>query len=297
MAAKICSFTGHTDCVYALEPGPGPGGFFSAGGDGKVILWNTSQPDTGKLVARAGGAIYALTYLPDTNRLLIAVNQKGLYLIDLEEEKEIWHHPAPASTWFRLVRRNHYAWAAGNNGTILRIDLRNFEVWKEKAGTHNLRALDAESMGNRLAAGSSAGLVYLFEGDKQNHFQAHKDTVFGLHFYPLGNQMVSCGKDARLKLWAAEANGSFSLQHEVAAHLFGIHDVAVHPAKPILATASMDKTIKIWDAYNLKLLRVLDKSRHAGHGHSINQIVWLPEQELLLSCSDDRTISAWNIFA
>jgi len=58
----------------------------------------------------------------------------------------------------------------------------------------------------------------------------------------------------------------------------------------------MDKTLKIWDAENLKLLRVLDKTRHAGHGHSVNQVLWLGKRELLLSCSDDRTISAWDIY-
>jgi WD40 repeat protein len=55
----------------------------------------------------------------------------------------------------------------------------------------------------------------------------------------------------------------------------------------------MDKSIKVWDLEELKLLKVIDKARHAGHGTSVNKLLW--NTNMLLSASDDRSISAWDM--
>jgi len=57
----------------------------------------------------------------------------------------------------------------------------------------------------------------------------------------------------------------------------------------------MDKSIKVWDAETFQLLKVIDKARHAGHGTSINKVLWTNFNNLLLSASDDRSISTWDI--
>jgi WD40 repeat protein len=57
----------------------------------------------------------------------------------------------------------------------------------------------------------------------------------------------------------------------------------------------MDKSIKIWDAENFRLLKVIDKARHAGHGTSVNKLLWSEDQNRLLSVSDDRSASIWDI--
>jgi WD40 repeat protein len=57
----------------------------------------------------------------------------------------------------------------------------------------------------------------------------------------------------------------------------------------------MDKSIKVWDTNELRLLKVIDKARHAGHGTSVNKLLWTSYNNQLLSASDDRTISVWHI--
>jgi WD40 repeat protein len=57
----------------------------------------------------------------------------------------------------------------------------------------------------------------------------------------------------------------------------------------------MDKSIKVWDMAALKLLKVIDRSRHAGHGTSVNKVLWTNYDDQLLSASDDRTISVWKL--
>ena len=56
----------------------------------------------------------------------------------------------------------------------------------------------------------------------------------------------------------------------------------------LLASGSMDKTIKIWNLSDLTLNRVLE-----GHDDYVNSMILLPG-EVLLSCDDDETIRAWD---
>jgi WD40 repeat protein len=44
-----------------------------------------------------------------------------------------------------------------------------------------------------------------------------------------------------------------------------------------------------------KLLKVIDKSRHAGHATSVNKVLWTDHQDQIVSCSDDRKISVWEL--
>jgi WD40 repeat protein len=57
----------------------------------------------------------------------------------------------------------------------------------------------------------------------------------------------------------------------------------------------MDKSIKVWDTAQLKLLKVIDRARHTGHGTSVNKLLWMPFHNYLASASDDRSISIWDI--
>ncbi|MFT4856674.1 MAG: WD repeat-containing protein 61, partial [Algoriphagus sp.] len=63
----------------------------------------------------------------------------------------------------------------------------------------------------------------------------------------------------------------------------------------MLVTCSMDKSMKIWETAERKLLKVIDKARNAGHGTSINKVVWSTYNGNIIAISDDRTISIWQI--
>jgi WD40 repeat protein len=51
----------------------------------------------------------------------------------------------------------------------------------------------------------------------------------------------------------------------------------------------------VWDAQTFKLKKIIDRARHAGHGTSVNKLLWTTFENQLISCSDDRTISVWEV--
>lgn len=301
MATRKANFSGHSGAVYSLQYFGKPGQFTSAGADGQIVWWDVHQPDLGNRLVHTSGSIY--THFRDitSGQMAIGVNRDGFHVVEPESGKEVMAKSSPHVVWFRGISiENQRVVFAGSAG--------NMALWEPAA---NLFTLFQTPLPDIRALAYSPDLAWIVTGDTQGKislfnsasfkmdwaFQAHQGTVFACTFYPVGQLLVTAGKDAHLKLWHLDSASKTSrLIRDIPAHLFGIHDIALHPTKPILATGGMDKSIKIWDAETLKLLRVLDKGRHAGHGHSVNQLLWLPEPELLLSCSDDRTISAWDIF-
>jgi WD40 repeat protein len=74
-----------------------------------------------------------------------------------------------------------------------------------------------------------------------------------------------------------------------------VNHLSLSPNKKLLASASRDKTIKIWDAESLELLKVLDRTKYpTSHTHSVNRLLWLND-DTLISTGDDRKVICWKI--
>ena len=72
-------------------------------------------------------------------------------------------------------------------------------------------------------------------------------------------------------------------------HSHGVLSVSWHPTQPLLASGSGDKTVKIYDARDWKVVKTL--SDHSGYVISVS---WHPTQPLLASGSDDQTVRIYN---
>lgn len=150
---------------------------------------------------------------------------------------------------------------------------------------------------NEFAVGYSDNSIKIFDLENfilKKIIAGHKNSVFSVKYINNGQTLVSAGRDAHIMAWAIKHN--YEQINDVPAHLYAINDILYLENHNLLATCSMDKSIKLWDASNLKLLKVIDKARFAGHGTSINKLLWLDNTNILLSASDDRTISMWKIF-
>jgi WD40 repeat protein len=97
---------------------------------------------------------------------------------------------------------------------------------------------------------------------------------------------------------AAEPNLPWKLAHTLLGHTGGITAIALHPANPILASGSTDRSIKLWDLESGQLIHTfVGRSLFSkmGHGDRISALTFSPDGTLLFSGSDDGTIKEWNI--
>jgi WD40 repeat protein len=297
--SKIDTFSGHRDCVYTLEGATEPNQFFSAGGDGLVIRWDLTMPDVGELFAQVPASIYALCFDELRNQLWVAQNFEGIHLIDVETKQEIKSIKITASSIFDIKIHENNALIGLSDGTIVVMDVEEFVVRKHiKASDKSVRNIAVNSIYGEFAVAYSDFSVKIF--DLQDFslklvVSHHTNSVFTLRYSPDFQYLITAGRDAHLKI--LEVNNQYNLYQDIAAHLFAINDIKFSPNGKLFATCSMDKSIKVWDAEQFKLLKVIDKARHAGHGTSINKLYWSNFNDLLISASDDKRISIWEIIS
>jgi WD40 repeat protein len=292
---KVHAFSGHRDCVYTLQPSGNAQLFFSGAGDGMIVKWDRQQPDQGELIAKLPNSVYALHYHEPTNLLLAGHNYDGIHVLEWENKKEVGSLHSTRAAIFDIQSWDSKLVVASGDGMITRIDLQTLTIHdKKKHSEKSVRTIAIQKNRGELAVGYSDNFIRVFDWDTlalKHEWQAHSNSVFTLRYTPDGNFLLSGSRDARLKMWDVTSN--YSLATEVVAHLYAINHVEFSPNGKHFVTCSMDKSIKVWDLEEMRLLKVIDKARHAGHGTSVNKLLWTTDQ--LLSASDDRSISAWDI--
>jgi len=289
---KLHTLTGHRDGVYTVVDGSQPSQFFSGAGDGMVVSWNLKSPEEGEVVAKLPNSIYAIHRFHDG--LIVGHNYDGIHLIDWKAKKEISSLKMTDAAIFDIQSHDDDVFIASGDGalTIVRDNVvRSRAAHSEKSA----RTIAVNPEQGEIAVGYSDNFIRIFDLGTyalKKEWVAHTNSVFALRYSPDGRFLLSGSRDARLKAW--DAGSGYRLAEEVVAHMYAINSLSFSPDGKHFVTCSLDKSIKLWDADQLKLLKVIDKARHAGHGTSVNKLLWTAYDDQVVSASDDRTISVWK---
>ena len=296
---KIATLAGHRDAVYALTSGAGST-IYSGSADGMVVNWNAANPaQDGELLARVENSVYALRYLPELNLLVLGHNFQGIQAIDLAGRQLAHATALPPVAIFEIVfsTSRQQLYVALGDGTLAVLALPDFRLLTLRRLTNkSLRSLALHEARGELVVGSSDTLTRVLDLDSlETKFTLAESTnsVFSVAFSPSGTQLLTAGRDAQIRTWDVATD--YTLAGTVPAHMYTINHLAFSPDGQFVASCSLDKSIKLWDAATMTLLRVLDRARSAGHGTSVNRLVWPGAENRLVSCSDDRSLAVWQV--
>jgi len=294
---KLHTLIGHNDCIYALTEGSDPRFFYTGSGDGMVVEWDLDFPKDGKLIAKLNNSVYALAIDQVRNLLFIGHNFEGIHVIDLNDNIEIWSLKLTDQAIFDIKIIGNEVYVGTGDGVLTIVDIEKRAIRKHiKLSSKSIRVFAVATDKKHLAVGLSDHSIKIL--DIANDFQPianlsnHTNSVFALSYSPDEDLLISGGRDAHLKFWDST---DYSQIQNIAAHLYAINYVSFKEDGKLFVSCSMDKSMKIWDVAEQKLLKVIDKARNAGHGTSINKVIWSTYQGNIISVSDDRSISIWKI--
>jgi len=293
---KLKVLDGHMQAVYALASDSSGSFLYSAGADRLVMEWQLDNHDQMSVIAQATAPVYGLFFLAERNYLLIAQRDGILHFLDLSEKVLLKSLKLSEKEIFSVVYQADMdeIFIATGEGKILRCRLNDFVISAVNlSSSKSARCMALHPFKSQLAVGYSDNSIRIFDLDLNHLFtlSSHTFSVFSVAFSPNGI-LYSGGRDAHLKLW--DAQSEYALVNDVIPHMFTVNDIQFFLDQNCFATASRDKSIRIWDVNTLELLKTIDKEKLDGHKHSVNKVVWIPSKNMLISAGDDSKVIAWS---
>lgn len=180
-------------------------------------------------------------------------------------------------------------------------------VWDAKTGEvrqqyqlHTAPTLDVDWRNNSSFATCSTDqtihVCKLGETKPLRTFMGHANEVNAIKWDPQGRLLASCSDDQTAKIWSM---ASEKCVHDLTAHTKEIYTIKWSPTGPgtanpnmrqLLASASFDATVRVWDVEAGESVFCLDK-----HEQPVYSVAFSPCGRYLTSGSFDKNLLIWSV--
>ncbi|KAN0030504.1 hypothetical protein ACTA71_009143 [Dictyostelium dimigraforme] len=219
-------------------------------------------------------------------------NKNGNLIYVLEQ------HQAPIFS-LKWNKKGNYLLSGSVDKTSIVWDVKTGGV-KQQFEFHTAPTLDIDWRNNtQFATCSTDKMIYVCEIGKDKpimSFQGHHDEINAIKWDPTGNLLASCSDDYTAKIWSMKTG---SILFDFKDHTKEIYTIKWSPTGPesmnpnknlVLASASFDNTIKLWDVDVGKCIYSLKK-----HLDPVYTVSFSPNGEYLASGSFDKYLHIWSV--
>jgi transducin (beta)-like 1 len=317
---QVTTLSGHTSEVFicAWSPtGSGGGGQLASGsGDSTARIWHVPEGPCGK--SQLGGmadpvVLHHFSTDKEKSKDVTTLdwNHDGSQLAtgSYDGQARIWSasgklantltkHKGPIFS-LKWNSTGQYLLSGSVDKTAIIWDAASGEV-RQQFAFHKDPTLDVDWRDtDSFASCSTDRMIYVCKlGHTQflKKFQGHNDEVNAIKWDPSGTLLASCSDDYTAKVWSMKQDQYI---HDLREHKKEIYTIKWSPtgtgssnpgANLVLASASFDSTIRLWDPETGKCCHVLDK-----HSDPVYSVAFSPDGQYLASGSFDKCLHIWSV--
>lgn len=296
------NLSGHKNNVRSLVTHGRGAQVYSGGADGSILHWSYKTNGWVSQVVAAESAYRLITSIdvsPDGNLLIAAGNfyaaDPRRNFVELYDLRNASTNPKRIQGFVgevgdvRFTPDSKGFYVRDNEGYSIRFcDLSSVKeviTCKEK-----IRNIDLSPDGKMLAAATDAGNKgILYTWDTRNFtprvvYQSQRTGLYAVAFAPEGQRIVIGDSRGIVKILVEGI-----VVRELAGHESSIQDIKFNHSGKFMATASKDKTVRLWNLENLKEQPI----KLADHPNWVWSITFSPDDEQLLAGTQEQIIKSW----
>jgi WD40 repeat protein len=261
--------------------------FFSAGGDGKILRWDLNgNTRTYRTLIDNNFINKVLAISPNGRWMACGATTSSIQLFNLNT------NTPPA------ILQGHKAWVEAlaftfdSKGLYSGSTDKSIIYWDLISGTSSVfvsltdtkvRCLAVSPTGRFIYGGTDSGKLIRWNMDTKEEsvvFTSDNNSIYAIAINSSGSRIAFVDKNGALRIADTRTNG---IVKTIAAHSARILDVKFSPDDKQIATSSMDKSVKIWDAVNLSNRPVVITKHDAW----VLSVAFSPDGKYLASSSEN----------
>lgn len=278
---------GHDGAIRYMAFLPGSNVFYSSGVDGKILRWdlngNVKQYHT---LINNNFINRSLTISPNGRWLACGTTSTGIQLFNLNTGDVTPELLEGHKSWVDALvfaPDSKGLFSSSTDKSIIYYDLieGTRSVFITMAST-KVRCMAVSPAGRFLFGGTDDGKLLRWNIDTKEEtviYNSPGNTIFAVSINSTGSRIAFVDKKGSLRIVDARTN---NILRSVTAHSGRIMDVKFSPNDRQIATASVDKTVKIWDANNLSNRPVTINK----HEDFVLSVAFSPDGNYLVSSGD-----------